>query len=104
MANEIIWFNIKPDLFITINNPNIEDTVRIRIKTKGIAMKANSHDLLVRWKIIHELTRFTKTRIKQVDNKLVEIFEPRSFDTVIQPRLINWSDLEILDNGKFQIL
>ena len=58
-------------------------------------MKANSHDLSIRWKTIHELTRFTETRIKQVDNKLVEIFEPRPFDTVIQPRLINQSDLEI---------
>ena len=95
MAIRVIWFNIRPNFFISINDPNIEDTVRIRIKTKGIAMKANSHDLSIRWKTIHELTRFTETRIKQMDNKLVEIFEPRPFDTVIQPRLINWSDLEI---------
>ena len=95
MANEVIWFNIRPNFFISINDPNIEDTIRIRIKIKGIVMKANSHDLSIRWKTIHELTRFMETRIKQADNKLVEIFEPRPFDTVLQPRLINWSDLEI---------
>ena len=95
MANGVIWFNIRPNFFISINDPNIEETVRMRIKTQGIDMKASSHDLSVRWKTIHELTRFTETRIKMSDKKFVEVFEPRPFDTVIEPRLIKWSDLEI---------
>ena len=95
MANGVIWFNIRPNFFISVNDPNIEDTVRMRIKTRGINMKSDSHDLSIRWKTIHELTRFTETRIKHTENKSVEIFEPRPFDSVIQPRLINWSDLEI---------
>ena len=47
MANGVIWFNIRPNFFIFINDPNIEDTVRIMIKTKGIAMKSNSHYLSI---------------------------------------------------------
>ena len=35
LVNGIVWFNIKPNYFNTINDPNLEDTVRIRIKTKG---------------------------------------------------------------------
>ena len=58
-------------------------------------MKSNSHDLAIRWKTIHELTRFFETKTRSNDNKIVEIFEPRPFDTVIQPRLMNWSDLEV---------
>ena len=33
LGNEIVWFNIKPNYFISINDPNLEDTVRIRIKS-----------------------------------------------------------------------
>ena len=58
-------------------------------------MKSNSRDLAIRWKKIHELTKFPKTKIRSNDNKIVEIFEPRPFDMVIQHRLMNWSDLEV---------
>lgn len=58
-------------------------------------MKSNSYDLAIRWKTIHELTKFPETKIRSNDNKIVEIFEPRPFDVEIQPRLMNWSDLEV---------
>ena len=95
LANGVVWFNVKPNFFISINDPNLEDTVRIRIKTQGLGMKSNSHDLAIRWKTIHEFTKFPETKTKSNDNKIVEIFEPSPFATVIQPRLMNWSDLEV---------
>ena len=33
LVNGLVWFNIKPNYFISINNPNLENTIRIRIKT-----------------------------------------------------------------------
>ena len=40
LVNGIVWFNIKPNYFISINDPNLEYTIRIRIKTKAIDMKS----------------------------------------------------------------
>lgn len=54
--SRVVLFNMKLNYFISINDPNREDTVRIRIKTKGIDMKESSHDLTIHWKTIHELT------------------------------------------------
>jgi hypothetical protein len=31
-VNGVVWFNIKPNNFISINDPNLEDTIRIRKK------------------------------------------------------------------------
>ena len=95
LANGVVWFNIRPNFFISINDSNLEDTVRIRIKTQELEMKSNSYDLAIRWKTIHELTKFPETKTRSNNNKIVEIFEPRPFDTVIQPRLMNWNDLEV---------
>ena len=40
LVNGIVWFNIKPNYFISVNDPNLEDTIRMRIKTKDIDMKS----------------------------------------------------------------
>ena len=40
LVNGIVWFNIKPNYFISVNDPNLEDTIRMRIKTKAIDMKS----------------------------------------------------------------
>lgn len=61
--------------------PNVEDTIRIRIETKGIGMKSYSHDLSIQCKTIHKLTKVTQTTTKHLDNNFVEIFESRPFDT-----------------------
>jgi hypothetical protein len=95
LVNGVVWFNIKPNYFIYINDHNLEDTVRIRIKTKRIDMKESSHDLSIRWKTIHELTKLPQTSTKYLNKNFVEIFEPRPFDTEISPRLIDWKDLEV---------
>ena len=95
LANGVVWFNVKSNYLISINDHNLEDTVRIRIKTQGLGMKSNSHDLAIRWQTTHKLTKFAETKTRSNDNKIVEIFELRPFDTVIQPRLMNWSDLEV---------
>lgn len=98
LVNGVIWFNIKPNFFIFINDPNLEDTIRMRIKTRGIDMNSNSNDLAIQWRTIHELTKFPETSMKPMDKHTVENFEPRPFDSVIQPRLMNWIDLEIPRN------
>ena len=36
LANGVVWFNVRPNFFISIKDPNLEDTVRIRIKTQGL--------------------------------------------------------------------
>jgi hypothetical protein len=96
LVNGVVWFNIRPNFFISINDPNLEDTVvKIRIKTRGIDMKESSHDLSIRWKTIHKLTRLPQTSTKYSDKNFVEIFEPRPFDIEISPRLIDWKDLEV---------
>ena len=46
-------------------------------------------------KKIYKLTKFPETKTRLNDNQIVEIFERRPFDTVIQPRQMNWSDLEV---------
>ena len=33
LANGVVWVDARPNFFISINDPNLEDTVRIRIKT-----------------------------------------------------------------------
>jgi hypothetical protein len=52
------------------NSSNLEEIVRIRIKTKGIDMKESSHDLSIHWKTIHELTRLAVKEIKDFDKGL----------------------------------
>ena len=61
----------------------------------GVGMKDTSHNLVVHWKTIHELTNLPKTHTQNLDNNIIEIFEPRPYETAIQPRLVNWRDLEI---------
>ena len=90
-----IWFRIKPNYFVSVTDPNIEDTLVLRIKTEGLGMKSNSENLAISWTAIHELTNVAKTSIKPIDKRIVEIFEPKPFETEIQPRLINWHDLSI---------
>ena len=35
-VNGLVWFNIKPNYFISINDPNLENTIRIRIKPTSL--------------------------------------------------------------------
>ena len=58
-------------------------------------MDYNSQDLAIQWRTIHELTRLPQTSLKELDKNIVELFEPRPFDTEIQPTLLHWKDLEI---------
>lgn len=58
-------------------------------------MKKDSYDLAIQWKTIHELTWLLETSIKPIDTKIVNMWEPKPYETTIQPKLINWSNLEI---------
>lgn len=69
----------------------------MRIKPRGIDMKSNTNDLAIQW-TIHELLKFSETSMKHVDKHMVEKYKPRPFDSVIQPRLMNWACLEIPRN------
>ena len=60
--------------------------------------------MAIRWKTIHKITKFLETKTRSNDNKIVESFEPRPFDTVIQSRLMNWSDLEVFRQWLIQDL
>jgi hypothetical protein len=35
-VNGVVWFNIKPNNFIYINDPNLEDAIRIRKKIRSV--------------------------------------------------------------------
>lgn len=55
LVNSVIWFNIKPNYSVFINDSHLEDTKRIRIKA------------------IHELTKLTQISTKPLNKNLVEI-------------------------------
>lgn len=95
LVNGIVWFNIKPNFFLSITDRNIENSVKIKIQLKNLSMDHNSQDLAIQWRTIHELTRLPQTSTKDLDKNIVELFEPRPFDTEIQPTLLHWKDLEI---------
>ena len=95
LVNGTVWFNIKPNYFISITDRNIGNSVKIRIQLKNLSMDYNSQDLAIQWRTIHELTRLPQTSLKELDKNIVELFEPRSFGTEIQPTLLHWKDLEI---------
>lgn len=59
-------------------------------------MRANSHDLAIECTSMHELTTTTDARTVSKDDKdIIEIFEPKPFETEIATRLINYKDLSI---------
>jgi hypothetical protein len=95
LVHQIVWFNIRPNYFISVSDPNIVDTVRLKIKTQGMSMKANSHDLAIECTTIHELTTTTDTRTVSNNKQIIEIFEPKPFETEITPRLMDLKDLSI---------
>ena len=85
LVNQTVWFNIRPNYFIFISDPNIIDTVRLKIKTQGMNMKTNSHDLAIEYTTIHELTQTTETRTVSNQREIIEIFEPKPFEEKLNP-------------------
>ncbi|XP_059663543.1 uncharacterized protein LOC132309235 [Cornus florida] len=96
LVNNLIWFKIKPNFFISLTDPNIEKVLQVKLQLSKLQMDCDSPSLGIQWKVLYELTREPETAtVPTLDSKLVTLFEPRPFDTIIEPKLLNWTDLEI---------
>ncbi|XP_059650764.1 uncharacterized protein LOC132296595 [Cornus florida] len=99
LVNNVIWFQIKPNYFISLTDPNIEKVLQVKLQLSNLKMVFDSPSLGIQWKVLYELTREPETAtIPIIDSKLVTLFEPRPFDSVIEPKLLKWTDLEIPRN------
>ncbi|MFQ6625969.1 hypothetical protein Gotur_006059, partial [Gossypium turneri] len=95
LHNGIIGFKVKPHYFISITDPLIEECLCLRIQTKNSEINDLAEDLAISWTFINEYTNTTEVEIKEINNKIIELFEPNSFTTEIQPKLLNLKDLSI---------
>ncbi|KAH1031600.1 hypothetical protein J1N35_043774, partial [Gossypium stocksii] len=76
-----------------------EKIKRIRKKypqTKNSDIKDLAEDLAISWTAINEYTNTAEVDIKEVNNKIIELFEPNKITTEIQPKLLHLKDLSIL--------
>ncbi|XP_059635288.1 uncharacterized protein LOC132277447 [Cornus florida] len=103
LINNVIWFKIKPNYFVSLTDPNIEKVLQFKLQLSNLKMDFDSPSLGIQWKVLYELTREPKTTtIPTIDSKLVTLFEPRPFDSIIEPKLLKWTDLEIPRNWLFK--
>ncbi|XP_059629546.1 uncharacterized protein LOC132272406 [Cornus florida] len=103
LVNNIIWFKIKPNYFVSLSDPNIEKVLQVKLQLSNLKMDFDFPSLGIQWKVLYELTRKPETAtIPTIDSKLVTLFEPRPFDSVIEPKSLKWTDLEIPRNWLFE--
>ncbi|KAH1057397.1 hypothetical protein J1N35_035462, partial [Gossypium stocksii] len=75
--------------------PLIEECLCLRIQTKNSDIKDLAEDLAISWTAINEYTNTAEVEIKEVNNKIIELFEPNKITTEIQPKLLHLKDLSI---------
>ncbi|XP_059624661.1 uncharacterized protein LOC132267523 [Cornus florida] len=102
LVNNVIWFKLTPNYFVSIDDPNIEKVLKVKIKLLNLQMDRNSPSLGIQWKVLYELTKEPETSTLPIDPKLVTLFEPRPFDSIIEPKLLKWTDLKIPRNWLFE--
>ncbi|KAH1056172.1 hypothetical protein J1N35_034237 [Gossypium stocksii] len=78
-----------------ISDPLIEECLCLRIQTKNADIKDLAEDLAISWTAINEYTNTAEVEIKEVNNKIIELFEPNKITTKIQPKLLHLKDLSI---------
>ncbi|MFQ6652605.1 hypothetical protein Gotur_024390, partial [Gossypium turneri] len=90
-----IGFKVKPNYFISIIDSLIEECLCLRIQTKNSEINDLAEDLAISWTSINEYINTTEVEIKEINNKIIELFEPNKFTTEIQPKLLHLRDLSI---------
>ncbi|MFQ6631953.1 hypothetical protein Gotur_008655 [Gossypium turneri] len=63
--------------------------------TKNSDINDLAEDLAISWTSINEYTNTAEVEIKEINNKIIELFEPNRFTTEIQPKLLDLRDLSI---------
>lgn len=91
----MIGFKVKPNYFISITDPLIEECLCLRIQTKNSEISDLAEDLAISWTSINEYTNTAEVEIKEINNKIIELFEPNKFTTEIQLKLLHLKDLSI---------
>ncbi|KAK5842774.1 hypothetical protein PVK06_005165 [Gossypium arboreum] len=91
----VIGFKVKPNYFISITDSLIEECLCLRIQTKNSEISDLAEDLAISWTSINEYTNTAEVEIKEINNKIIELFEPNKFTTEIQPKLLHLKDLSI---------
>ena len=51
--------------------------------------------MAISWTSINEYTNTAEVEIKEINNKIIELFDPNKFTTEIQPKLLHLKDLSI---------
>ena len=91
----VIGFKVKPNYFISITDPLIEECLCLRIQTKNSEISDLAEDLAISWTSINAYSNTAEVEIKEINNKIIELFEPNKFTTEIQPKLLHLKDLSI---------
>ncbi|KAH1128913.1 hypothetical protein J1N35_000291 [Gossypium stocksii] len=81
-----------------LNKRNVaqgDECLCLRIQTKNSDIKDLAEDLAISWTAINEYTNTAEVEIKEVNNKIIELFEPNKITTEIQPKLLHLKDLSI---------
>ncbi|KAH1039074.1 hypothetical protein J1N35_040817, partial [Gossypium stocksii] len=73
----------------------IEECLCLRIQTKNADIKDLAEDLAISWTAINEYTNTAEVEIKEVNNRIIELFEPNKITMEIQPKLLHLKDLSI---------
>ena len=95
-------FRVKPNYFVSIQDKGIQNTIVLRIQTQNIKIGGIHNDLRISWKAVHQLTSDTTVKTKNIDPSIIELYEPKSFETEIQPQLLNWKDLSLPKEWLFE--
>ncbi|XP_059668755.1 uncharacterized protein LOC132313828 [Cornus florida] len=104
LLNNVIWFKIKPNYFVSLPDPNIEKVLQVKPQLSNLRMDFDSQSLRIQWKVLYELSREPETAtIPTIDSKLFTLFKLRPFDSIIEPKLLKWIDLEIPRNWLFVV-
>ncbi|XP_059624604.1 uncharacterized protein LOC132267462 [Cornus florida] len=102
LVNNVIWFKLTPNYFVSITDPNIEKVLKVKLKLSNLQMDHDFPGLGIQWKVLYELTREPETSTRPVDPKMVTLFELWPFDSIIEPKLLKWTDFEIPRNWLFE--
>ncbi|MFQ6651874.1 hypothetical protein Gotur_024024, partial [Gossypium turneri] len=95
LHTRVIGFKVKSNYFISITDPLIEECLCLRIQTKNSEINDLAEDLAISWTFINKYTNTTEVKIKEINNKIIKLFEPNKFTTEIQPKLLHLRDLSI---------
>ncbi|MFQ6623835.1 hypothetical protein Gotur_004418, partial [Gossypium turneri] len=93
-----LWKSSSPFQFMDIENGYFLAKLKKKnglIQTKNSDINDLAEDLAISWTSINEYSNTAEVEIKEINNKIIELFEPNQFTTEIQPKLLDIRDLSI---------